>query len=178
MQTRFSAPFPSGYRASGVLLHVTSLPSPYGVGDVGPAGVCVGGSSRCSGSSLVAGAALGPTGRGHSPYQALSSFAANLLVLSPDQLLEDGLIEPGDCEDCRFPSDHVDFERVIPFKERLLARAWKKFRSGARADLRPAFEQFCEEKGGPADGPRVVHGAARQIPGRALSRVARRPRAA
>ncbi len=89
---------------------------------------------------------LGPTGYGHSPYQALSSFAANPLVISPERLKEDGLLEPRDCEDCSFASDHVDFERVIAFKERLLACAWKNFRNGARADLRAPFEQFCEGK--------------------------------
>jgi 4-alpha-glucanotransferase len=86
---------------------------------------------------------LGPTGHGHSPYQALSSFAANLLVLSPDQLLER---RPARAERSRrlqfLPS--VDFERSSP--SGALNRAWQKFRSGARADLRPAFEQFCEEK--------------------------------
>jgi 4-alpha-glucanotransferase len=96
---------------------------------------------------------LGPTGYGHSPYQALSSFAANQLVISPDNLMEDGLLKPSDCKDCSFPSDHVDFERVIPFKERVLARAWDNFRSGARPDLRAAFDQFCEEKAELQEGP-------------------------
>jgi 4-alpha-glucanotransferase len=63
---------------------------------------------------------LGPTGFGHSPYQALSSFAANPLVLSPDQLKADDLLQGKDLE-CSFPADHVDFEQVIAFKERLLA---------------------------------------------------------
>jgi 4-alpha-glucanotransferase len=92
---------------------------------------------------------LGPTGYGHSPYQALSSFAANPLVLSPDQLKKDGLLGPGDGEDCSFPSGHVAFDKVIPFKERVLARAWKNFRNGARPDLRAAFDQFCGEKAAP-----------------------------
>jgi len=147
VQTRFSAPFPSGYRASGVLLHVTSLPSPYGVGDVGPAAYAWVDRLAAAGQSWWQVLPLGPTGHGHSPYQALSSFAANPLVLSPDQLREDGLIDPGDCDDCRVPSDHVDFERVIALKERLLARAWNGYRGGAAVHLRPAFEQFCAEKG-------------------------------
>jgi len=146
VQTRFSAPFPSDYRASGVLLHVTSLPSPYGVGDLGPAAYAWVDRLAAAGQSWWQVLPLGPTGNGHSPYQALSSFAANPLVLSPHQLLGDGLLALSDCEECNFPSERVDFERVIAFKERLLNRAWKKFRSGARADLRPAFEQFCEEK--------------------------------
>ncbi len=145
-QTRFCAPFPSGYRASGVLLHVTSLPSPYGVGDLGPAAYAWVDCLAAAGQTWWQVLPLGPTGCGHSPYQALSSFAANPLVISPDQLRQDGLVEPGDCAHCAFPSDRIDFDRVIPFKERLLACAWTKFRSGARADLRPAFEQFREKE--------------------------------
>ena len=142
----FSAPFQSGYRASGVLLHVTSLPSRYGIGDIGPSAFAWVDQLAAAGQGWWQVLPLGPTGCGHSPYQALSSFAANPLVTSPDRLIEDGLLNPGDYEDCRFPSDHVDFERVIPFKERLLACAWKNFRRGARADLRAPFDQFCEEK--------------------------------
>ena len=178
VQTRFSAPFPSGYRASGVLLHVTSLPSPYGVGDVGPAAYAWVDRLAAAGQSWWQVLPLGPTGHGHSPYQALSSFAANLLVLSPDQLLGDGLLAPGDCEDCNFPSERVDFERVIPFKERLLNRAWKKFRSGARADLRPAFEQFCEEKGALLAEPALFMALRARYRGSGLFAMAGRSRAA
>lgn len=145
-RSAFSAPFPPGYRASGVLLHVTSLPSRYGIGDVGPSAFAWVDQLAAAGQSWWQVLPLGPTGFGHSPYQALSSFAANPLVISPDQLKEDGLLRPGDCGECSFPSDYVDFERVIPFKERLLARAWQNFRSGASSDLRLAFEAFCQEK--------------------------------
>jgi 4-alpha-glucanotransferase len=96
---------------------------------------------------------LGPTGLGHSPYQALSSFAANPLVLSPDQLREDGLLAAEDCGEGSFPLDYVDFGRVIPFKEGLLARAWQNFQSGARPDLRSRFEEFCVEKGALQEEP-------------------------
>jgi 4-alpha-glucanotransferase len=143
---KFSAPFRSGYRASGVLLHVTSLPSRFGVGDMGPSAFAWVDQLAAAGQCWWQVLPLGPTGFGNSPYQALSSFAANPLVFSPDRLMEDGLLAPSDCEDCAFPPDHVDFERVIPFKQRLLARAWKNFRSGASADLRAAFDQFCDEK--------------------------------
>jgi 4-alpha-glucanotransferase len=143
---RFTAPFPPEERACGILLHVTSLPSAYGIGDVGPSAFAWVDRLADAGQSWWQVLPLGPTGCGHSPYQALSSFAANWLVVSPDKLLEDELIEAADIQGCCFPSDHVDFERVIPFKEHLLARAWKRFRSNARPDLRAAFDQFCEEK--------------------------------
>jgi len=142
----FGAPFPAGYRASGVLLHVTSLPSRYGIGDVGPSAFAWVDRLAAAGQAWWQVLPLGPTGCGHSPYQALSSFAANPLVISPDQLKADGLLEPEHCDDSSFPDDHIDFESVIPFKERLLARAWQNFRSGAPAELRAAFEQFSAEK--------------------------------
>src|SRR5262249_43549886 len=86
------------------------------------------------------------TGCGHSPYQALSSFAANELVISPDQLVEDGLLRANDFGNFSFPADAVDFEKVIPFKQRVLSLAWKNFRNTDPA-LRAEFEQFCEERG-------------------------------
>jgi 4-alpha-glucanotransferase len=152
-QSTFRAPFPPGYRGAGVLLHITSLPSRYGIGDVGPSAFAWVDQLAASGQSWWQVLPLGPTGFGHSPYQALSSFAANPLVISPDQLKEDGLLASGDIGECSFPSDHVDFERVIPFKERLLLRAWQNFQSHAHSDLRSAFEQFCQEKGGLQDEP-------------------------
>src|SRR6266404_5910221 len=140
-------PFPAGYRASGVLLHVTSLPSPYGIGDVGPSAFAWVDRLAAAGQSWWQVLPLGPTGCGHSPYQALSSFAANELIISPDQLVRDGLLRADDCGNSSFPTEAVDFEKVIPFKEHLLSLAWRNFRNGASPDLRGAFEQFCEEKG-------------------------------
>src|SRR5216683_4977557 len=136
-------PFPTGYRASGVLLHVTSLPSRYGIGDVGPAAfawidrLCEAG--QCWWQALP----LGPTGYANSPYQALSSFAGNWLVISPDSLIEDGLLQVSDCEGHSFAADSVDYEAVLAFKLQLLETAWHNFSSGLRDDLRPAYEQFC-----------------------------------
>jgi 4-alpha-glucanotransferase len=146
-RARFRAPFPAQYRASGVLLHVTSLPSRYGIGDVGPSAFAWVDQLVAAGQSWWQVLPLGPTGFGHSPYQALTSFAANPLIISPDQLVEEGLLDTADLNGCSFRSDYVDFEKVMPFKKRLLARAWKNFRSGSHAELGEVFEQFCEEKG-------------------------------
>jgi len=146
MRPGFIAPFPAGYRASGVLLHVTSLPSRYGIGDLGPSAFAWVNQLAAAGQAWWQVLPLGPTGFGHSPYQALSSFAASPLVISPDQLFEDGLLRASDCPENNFASDHVDFERVTPFKEHILSRAWQHYRGGARADLRGAFEQFCHDK--------------------------------
>jgi len=88
---------------------------------------------------------LGPTGYGDSPYQSLSSFAGNSLLISPDWLIEDGLLRAADCAGCSFSPTTVDFEAVKRFKYALLETAWKNFSAGARSDLRPDFEYFCSE---------------------------------
>src|SRR6058998_3584366 len=95
-------PFPAGYRASGVLLHVTSLPSPYGIGDVGPAAVAWVDRLQEAEQRWWQALPLGPTGYGDSPYQSLSSFAGNPLLISPDWLIEDGLLRTSDCGGCSF----------------------------------------------------------------------------
>ncbi len=135
-------PFPAGYRASGLLLHVTSLPSPYGIGDVGPTAVAWVDRLHETGQRWWQALPLGPTGYGDSPYQSLSSFAGNPLLISPDWLIEDGLVRAADCAGCSFSPTTVDFDAVKRFKFALLETAWKNFSTGARSDLRPDFEHF------------------------------------
>jgi 4-alpha-glucanotransferase len=86
-------PFPPGYRASGVLLHVSSLPSPYGIGDIGPTAMTWVNRLHDAGQSWWQALPLGPTGYGNSPYQSLSSFAGNELLVSPDGLIADVVIQ-------------------------------------------------------------------------------------
>lgn len=139
-------PFPAGYRASGVLLHVTSLPSPYGIGDVGPSALAWIDRLSDAGQSFWQALPLGPTGYGDSPYQALSSFAGNVLLISPDWLIQDELVRASDVAGNSFPATAVAFEAVKQFKFALLEAAWRNFSAGARADLRPAFEQFGQSE--------------------------------
>ena len=141
-------PFPPDYRSSGLLLHVTSLPSPYGVGDLGP--------DTCSWIDRLHQAGqrwwqtlpLGPTGYGNSPYQSLSSFAGNALLISPDSLIADGLLQASDCQSgISAKADVVDYDSVITFKLRLIEKAWANFKagqSGNRIDkgLRSALDEF------------------------------------
>jgi len=134
--------FPPDYRTSGILLHVTSLPAPYGAGDLGSSAFSWVDRLHDSGQGWWQALPLGPTGYGNSPYQSLSSFAGNGLIISPERLISDGLLRPGDCE-ANFASDAVEYETVIPFKHRLLERAWTYFRLGERKDLSPAFDAFC-----------------------------------
>jgi 4-alpha-glucanotransferase len=99
MSTRGASvpPFPPGYRASGVLLHITSLPSAYGIGDLGPAAFAWLDRLHEAGQRWWQALPPGPTGYGDSPYQSLSSFAGNELLISPEGLIDDGLLRAADC---------------------------------------------------------------------------------
>ena len=139
-------PFPPDYRASGLLLHVTSLPSPYGIGDVGPFALTWIDQLRESGQSWWQALPLGPTGYGNSPYQSMSSFAGNALLVSPDWLIEDGLLRASEYTAPSFSETAVDYGLVIPFKYGLLEKAWSNFNAGTFPELLIAFEQFCHEQ--------------------------------
>jgi 4-alpha-glucanotransferase len=91
-------PFPPDYRASGLLLHVTSLPSPYGIGDLGPSAFFLGRPLHGAGQRWWQSLPLGPTGYGDSPYPPMSSFAANDMLISPDNSISDGLLAANDCD--------------------------------------------------------------------------------
>jgi len=142
---RIAPPFAPGYRASGVLLHVASLPSRFGIGDIGPAALAWIDRLQEAGQSCWQALPLGPTGYGNSPYQLLSSFAGNELLVSPDGLIEDGLLRAADCEGTSFSAENVDYDVVISFKHRLLTTAWTHFR--ARKDLQAAYDSFCDVHG-------------------------------
>jgi 4-alpha-glucanotransferase len=136
-------PFLPDYRASGLLLHVTSLPSRYGVGDLGAAALTWINRLHDAGQSWWQGLPLGPTGYGNSPYQSMSSFVVNWFLISPDFLIEDGLLSAGDCAPPSFPESAVDFSAVIPFKQRLLEKAWNNFNAGSNPALKIPFDEFC-----------------------------------
>src|SRR5215468_9377674 len=128
-------PFPSSYRASGLLLHVTSLPSPYGIGDVGPTAIAWIDQLYETGQSWWQALPLGPTGYGNSPYQPLSSFAGNGLLVSPDWLIEDALLGSDEIVTPSSPPSVVDYNTLIPFKHRLLESAWSNFKKRKPAEL-------------------------------------------
>lgn len=139
-------PFPAERRSSGILLHITSLPSPYGIGDMGPAAFEWVDRLHEAGQSWWQALPLGPTGYGNSPYQSLSSFAGNGLLISPEFLIADGLLHEIGCEAPSFSSNFIDYGAVIRFKHRLLSQAWGSFKAGVRRDLRPAYERFCHHQ--------------------------------
>jgi 4-alpha-glucanotransferase len=139
-------PFPPGYRSSGILLHISSLPSPYGIGDVGPPARAWVDLLRETGQGWWQALPLGPTGYGNSPYQSLSSFAGNEALVSPQDLIDEDLLCAADTEGRPLPAATVDYDVVIPFKNRLLETALANFVRGARPDLRADFGKFSHDQ--------------------------------
>jgi 4-alpha-glucanotransferase len=99
-------------RYAGVLFHITSLPGPYGIGDLGKAAYDFADFLQAAGVTLWQILPLGPTGFGNSPYAARSSFAGNELLLSPDKLAEDGLLEKADLDGLKAAFAGIDPGRV------------------------------------------------------------------
>ncbi|MDQ6693942.1 MAG: 4-alpha-glucanotransferase [Chloroflexota bacterium] len=115
-------------RASGILLHPTSFPGPYGIGDLGAEAYRFVDFLRQSGQKLWQILPLAPTGYGDSPYAAFSAFAGNPLLISPDTLVDEGLLEPHDLRDLpNFPSDRVDYGTLIDWKMALLRGSYRRF---------------------------------------------------
>src|SRR5664279_4467538 len=123
-------------RTSGILLHPTSFPGPYGVGDLGPQAYRFIDFLTASGCKLWQVLPLGPTGYGDSPYQCFSAFAGNPYLVSPARLLEDGLLGRGDLADRpAFPGGRVEFGDVIQWKLCLLDRAYEHFQESASSQI-------------------------------------------
>jgi 4-alpha-glucanotransferase len=130
-------------RASGILLHPTSLPGPYGIGDLGPAAFRWLDWLSGTGCKLWQVLPLGPTGYGDSPYQCFSAFAGNPYLISPDFLLRDNLLHANDLiEKLDFDPHKVDYGRLIPWKLNLLERAFNRFVADSGSFNRD-FDSFC-----------------------------------
>jgi 4-alpha-glucanotransferase len=135
-------------RGSGVLLHITSLPSPYGIGDLGPEAYAFVDFLASSKQKYWQILPLNPTDLScdNSPYHSFSAFAFNPLLISPDSLIEDGLLDPGDAGSLPIlPRESVDFRTVIPFKTKILLSAYERFR---KQENKQGYEKFCEENVG------------------------------
>lgn len=131
-------------RQSGILLHLTSLPSPFGIGDLGPSAYRFADFLVEAGQTIWQVLPLVPVGYGYSPYSSPSTFAGSAMLISPDRLVDDGLLEPDDLQKTPvFPSDWVDFQAVIPFKEALLRKAFERFEDGKSSVSGTGFEAFC-----------------------------------
>ncbi len=133
-------------RTAGILLHPTSLPGPFGIGDLGPQAIRFLDWARDAGFFLWQVLPLGPTGYGDSPYQCFSAFAGNPYLISPELLLKEGLVEESDLEGVGFKSDQVDYGHVIPWKLNLLRKAYGRFEDGGFSSMRKRMAAFQRRK--------------------------------
>ncbi len=130
-------------RRAGVLLHPTSLPGRHGIGDLGPTARRFVDFLSEAGQAVWQVLPLAPTGYGDSPYQALSAFAGNPLLVSLEDLQDEGWITEGDLEGTPpFPASEVDYARVAAWKAALLRRASERFRARALAGEQAALAAF------------------------------------
>jgi 4-alpha-glucanotransferase len=137
-----------GPRRSGILLHPTSLPGRFGIGDLGAAAYAWVDALVRAKQTLWQVLPLGPTGFGDSPYQCFSALAGNPYLVSPERLVDEGLLDAWDLDSPPAFSDQmVDFGPVIEFKQRILDTAWTRLRDG-RSRLADAFDHFRAEHAG------------------------------
>ncbi len=140
-------------RKCGILLHPTSLPGRYGIGDLGSWAYRFADFLADGGQQIWQVLPLGPPGYGNSPYQCFSSIAGNPLLISLEGLLEQGLLNPDDLKPAPgFPSARVDFGSVIPFKWALLRQAARAFFRHRPRVLHKEYQEFCEREGHWLDG--------------------------
>ncbi|HET6327274.1 MAG TPA: 4-alpha-glucanotransferase [Planctomycetaceae bacterium] len=135
-------------RSSGLLLHVSSLPTPWGIGDFGPSAVAWVDRLADAGQTWWQFLPLSPPGRGNSPYEPFSTFALNELFLSPEWLAEDGLLPPDAWPAALAATDRVDYPAVNQLKDALLAEAQANFHRAAASELRQDFADFCHAQAG------------------------------
>jgi 4-alpha-glucanotransferase len=156
-------------RSSGILLHPTSLPGPFGIGDLGPTAYRWVETLATMRQSWWQVLPLGPTGAGDSPYQSYSAFAGNVNLLSPELLERDGLVPATFWAGQTFPDDHVDYARVTPFKTALLRAAWDAFRGGKATHMRDEFTAYSTAQAGWLDGFALFMAIRESLGGRPLT---------
>lgn len=135
-------------RSSGLLLHLTSLPSPYGIGDMGPAAFDFVDFLHQAGQKYWQLLPLTPTKTfyGNSPYSSPSAFAGNTLLISPEKLVRQGYLKKADLKHTtRFKTDEVLFDKVGQFKARILEEAFGNFN---KQKSKESFDKFCYESKG------------------------------
>jgi 4-alpha-glucanotransferase len=140
-------------RASGILLHPTSLPGAGGIGELGPEAEAFLATLARARQSIWQVLPLGPTGENNCPYQCDSAFAGNPLLVSLERLVADGLLDEGDLAAApSFPPELVDFSAVVPWRTALLAKAHASFRSGRGSEsLARGLQEFRERERGWVD---------------------------
>src|ERR1044071_6218253 len=126
-------------RRSGILLHPTSLPGPYGIGDLGPEAYKFADFLVTAGQSLWQVLPLGPTGYGDSPYACYSAFAGNTLLVSPDQLIKEGLLDA--LPQSTGSANKIDFGEAHNLKDQILRRAYERYTKTTDTALRSALKR-------------------------------------
>ena len=130
-------------RRAGVCLHITSLPGRYGVGEIGDAALAFADAMVSMGLSVWQFLPTGPTAYGDSPYQPLSTFAGNELLIDSATLIRTGLLTSNEADRLLdLPRDTVDYGRLVPLKRDLLARAASRFHSVAKSTVKADFDAF------------------------------------
>jgi 4-alpha-glucanotransferase len=133
-------------RASGILMHPSSLPGPFGIGDLGPAAYRFVDFLVRTGQRWWQILPLGPTGYGNSPYMCFSAFGGNGLLISPEVLVEEKLLDQTDISNAPvFPLQRVDYGRVIPYKTSLLTTSYQRFRETFSSRYPDDFSTFCAQ---------------------------------
>lgn len=132
-------------RKSGILLHPTSLPGSHGIGSIGKEAFDFVDFLIQAHQKLWQIFPLGPTGYGDSPYQCLSAFAGNPLLISLEKLIEEGLLSPGDLGKETWSKDRVDFGKTIPYKFSILKTVYQNFKNkdGIKSGQ---FESYCRKQ--------------------------------
>jgi 4-alpha-glucanotransferase len=134
-------------RESGLLLHPTSLPGPFGIGDLGQAAYDFVRFLTRARQRVWQVLPLGPTGYGDSPYQCFSAFAGNPLLISLEALVSDGLLSIAETRDARaLPADDVDYGGVIAHRHPLWMRALERLEAIGSASARASFDAFCHDQ--------------------------------
>ncbi len=133
-------------KASGILLHPTSLPSPYGIGDLGTEAYRLIDFLAEGFQKLWQVLPLGPTGYGNSPYLCYSALAGNPLLISLEKLRDNGWLTDEDLNQLpEFPVEYVDYELVIATKMPLLLKANNNFQANPSPQVKEKFKQFCSK---------------------------------
>lgn len=138
-------------RSAGILMHISSLPSDFGIGDMGKKAHRFVDFLQASRQKYWQILPLNPTkaANGHSPYSSNSAMAGNTLLISPESLFEDGLISKGELKAAQLPSaDHILFEKAEEIKKELLGKAYQNFTALKDDNLQKAFTSFCITEAG------------------------------
>src|SRR5262249_42080676 len=137
---------PDPRRASGILLHPTSLPFGLGVGDLGRGAFGFVDFLATAGQTLWQIMPLGPVGLGNSPYAARSAFAGNPLLVDLEALVERGWLDQTQLAAAPTgPTERVRYDEAMAFKQAAIGQAYQRFRSLAPASERTEFERFCAQ---------------------------------